>query len=793
MTGTKKCRISVPILAVITAATLLSTFSSLAGGLIIYYQGIESLEDAVKQTSASELLSLRQGVLGIDDQIVESFGVIKTFFFAGQQVDSDDTADWNKQLASFMFAQVNSSEIIYYVAIALHVFQPQALAHDHIYCSVWSDEWSNGTRTMTLGEYGPHLKDGFYNATKPARKLAPTWALNREGKQTEFLGIWNASIDGYAENLIDYNIDPREDVLKDGYEHATLVKGAHSERFRDIRLYHSPEAERPFLYGYSNIDAVYFPPAAPHRWNKFRAARVSVGYLSSAYTKVFSKFSTLEADETTIFLVNRANGRVYGATTPGFSVVPAECQLSGMKSEEATNNGCFSNVTHHFDDRVRDAFTEMADEEDGAFVKKSVGGESHFIGRRLVRADMELIWMRPVSTVDGEVREALTLLIIFVCLVLVFDTSISVLEVFFIAFPLRNLATSIQAIGNMETEDAAFAIKSYEAKCLMVTEIRKLIQGMGATVSRLEEFRTFMPEVVLGKLDTEDDTVDEATPNGSHMTMTSASRTSHKSSMGTSRTVEGVQSNLALHLGPNRPISLLALNVVKWSETVCKGEEVVSRHSDLVTSVLGIMQHHGGCVEIFQGDRFLLAWGGIRRHSDTALKCLTCALHCNDKISNLSAAVASGKARSGNMGNNQLRRATLISPVVPWVVYLENFNKASGTKVTTDTSVTLTLANYFLFRVVEGVANKSGAVIPLSTVVKKLETQQTEWMYQLEEAQGMNEYAADNAFATSVIKEDWSSIHALPSKNDVLHKFYIAYENKRFVPLKQFYIREDCQ
>eukprot|EP01061_Rhynchopus_euleeides_P027837 TRINITY_DN4524_c0_g2_i1.p1 TRINITY_DN4524_c0_g2~~TRINITY_DN4524_c0_g2_i1.p1 ORF type:complete len:841 (+),score=291.54 TRINITY_DN4524_c0_g2_i1:108-2525(+) len=783
---------NIPIMAVILSAMLMSTSSSLAGGLLIYFQGLDSLERSMKQTSESEVRSLRDGVLAVDEKFVEYVSLVKQFFYSEQQINTTDTHEWTRRMNSLFFAQVNSSETLYYVAFMLHSYGAQDAIQDMVYATVWADLLKDGSREFVLAESGPFIEPT--NMNTEGQLIVNAYSMTEQtGNIEDFLYVWNSSFRGYAADGVTYTIDPRNDVtdVASGFAPLHRIPDAHSERKAGPRLWHSPAKD--FLYSYHNIDAIFVPPAAPHVWNKYRAVRITVGYLTDAFLEVFVRHAKVEG--TTILLVNRREGRVLASTEPGFTVVPPECQDMGWKGEFARDMGCFMNFTSHFTNTLRDAFIESGKHPSGDFTRADLGGSEHFLRRSTVSDEKELIWLRPVSTVESEVREALNLLILFVVLVLVFDTVTAVIEVVYIAMPLKKLLSAIRAIGEMQTEEAQFSITRYEDKSVMVTEIRGLMEGMLATIGRLEEFRTFMPEVLVGNHDSEqDDTQDESTV--AH-TQRSGSKTSHtfgsatsKSSLDPSRMP--AETNLKLYLSSKRHIGILALNIVKWSTTVGAQEDssMMQAHSDIVSHVLQVTASKGGTVDSFQGDRFLIGWNTVKRAADVIQKVCHTAMQLHEVLNphKLSISLCSGKGRMGNLGNHNVRRFTVVSPLIAWAMLLEQFNKEYGLRVTTDDTMMKCIKNMFLYRVLDAIVTpKTKTAVPVGEIIRPVEAQNTEWMYQLEDVENRDEFAVCNTFALAVIREDWAAIRSTPDKpSPYMDLFLASHRDRAFHPLSLF-------
>eukprot|EP01061_Rhynchopus_euleeides_P013142 TRINITY_DN23031_c1_g2_i1.p1 TRINITY_DN23031_c1_g2~~TRINITY_DN23031_c1_g2_i1.p1 ORF type:complete len:898 (+),score=265.92 TRINITY_DN23031_c1_g2_i1:288-2696(+) len=754
---------------------------------------------------------LIEGVTGVDNTIVEYISMIQQFFYSQQQINSRDTHDWTQRMNSLFFAQVNSSSMLYYAAVMLHPYGTRWTA-PHVYATVWCDVLKDGSRLFLVGENGPFMNPSKDHGNLLVDVFAIDTATGSPGG--ERLYLWNASVAGYETDYVTYTIDPRVGTMAEalGYGESRLIPQAQSERKAGPRLWHSPDMD--FLYSYHNIDAIFVPPPAPHPWHSFRAVRVTVGYLSSAFQDVFTKHAKIEG--TTILLVNRRNGRVLASTLPGFTVIPPECQgVLALQGERAEESGCYTNITAHFSDKVREAYDHLGTTNPGRFIRASVGGGEHFLRRAIVAEEKELIWLRPVSAVEGEVRTALYYLILFVLLVVVFDTATAVAEIVFIALPLKRLSKSISSIGRLQTGHALSCIDTYEGNVLMVREIRSLMVGMTDTIGRLTEFRTFMPHVVLEDDDGEADSPPPVTPPPQSQggqagqavqghvqegddekrddealdVMTIGSRCSSERSISVSE--DRAADLLRLYVAPKRNIALLSINVVRWNGTVGTqvDQALLLAHSELVSDVAMITGLKGGTLDSFQGDRFLVGWNTARRTTDFVSNSCTSSLdlHRALKKHKLSIAVCKGTGRVGTLGNFTARRFTVLSPLVAWVSMLEMFNKHFGLRVTTDEPTLVSVRSYCMYRVVNGLySEKTHATVVLGEITHETHTRNTEWMYQLQDLESKDPFGLYNEFARLVIHQDWAAIGEVPRYHPLFDIFFKSYNKQEFRPVLLF-------
>ena len=110
----------VPILVVITVATFLSTAASLGGGLMMYLEGLASLQESVRTTSASEVDQLRVATLATFDRTATYGKAMRTFLWSTERLPPGSTMDDAVSLSRSLFhAEVMNSGMLYYISYML--------------------------------------------------------------------------------------------------------------------------------------------------------------------------------------------------------------------------------------------------------------------------------------------------------------------------------------------------------------------------------------------------------------------------------------------------------------------------------------------------------------------------------------------------------------------------------------------------------------------------------------------------------------------------------------------------
>ena len=240
-------------------------------------------------------------------------------------------------------------------------------------------------------------------------------------------------------------------------------------------------------------------------------------------------------------------------------------------------------------------------------ITKSLDGDEFYALNAHLLGDVEIMWLRPTSTIKGKVQKALTYLIIFSVLVLVFDCLVSASEVFFIAMPLKKLEFAIDQIGAMRTEAALEVLAEFEKMLVAVWEIRRVFAGMLTTTKQLQEYKAFMPQSVLYASTEEELTISERTSRAASepRNVMNTSAMSRRSGIGSS-----------LVLPPSPKINKTETKVSRRAcvTVVCAGirgfHDAVDQNPDL--AVATHTRHHHGVEEAAWHRRRFVRRQGIR-------------------------------------------------------------------------------------------------------------------------------------------------------------------------------------
>ena len=790
-----------PILCVFAVATLVSTCASMGGGLVMYFESLASLEATVETTSKSEVEGLENTLKRLLVLTTYTADSVRAFHYNNEVVSSHDPRVVSNQTRAFTFSNTKSMHL----GGAGYVLVPYDIADGSgVYSFVWKEPLKEkGKFHYVHGEHHKYLNhtEGLEyfpvnhsaDPPVPTRMMVHTNLLDEgTGEVDEWVYDWNGV--SYLTEMLPRDYDPRDGVPPPGWDAGLSQAVGH--KWRPPAAWRSADGS---VFTFSGYDSVHVPPPAPHPWSKYRAVLVASTLMYLPWQVDLDDYKARNA-ETTVALVD-AKLRIVFASTTGRSMID-RCMTTRNSFSVTSPLSCATRVDEI--PSLKKAFDDLVNEDvyEGTFRTMTLDGEEHFVRRSATfHQDLFLLWYRPKSTVQGKVQEALVVLIIFTALVFVFDLLVSTLEVVFIAQPMRQLSAAIQNVSNFETESATAAISRYDNAHVVIKEINSLMVGMLFTIQRLEEFRTFMPQsVVPGQQDEAEESAGQSVTSLSDGSspvsrMSSVSQTVSATAPATVNTPATV---LGLHL-TSKDVGLLYVNALGW-DTRQDSEGVLRASNALAAYVLGCVAQHSGVLDNFSGDRYLIGWNTARRTCSPATAACNTALRMSAGQGGvcafrLSCAIAFGPAKVGNVGTAQLRRFSVITPLIPWLMTMEAYAKTCNVPRVTDDATSRHLERSILCRVFDAVVReRPSKVVPLLEVVRKEEFTPQEWMYELTELDAKNgDSKAANSIVHCILKRDWEEAakqyDMLADKNDLAHIWADALRRRRFDPMRLSFSR----
>ena len=109
---------------------------------------------------------------------------------------------------------------------------------------------------------------------------------------------------------------------------------------------------------------------------------------------------------------------------------------------------------------------------------------------------VDLIWMKPVSSVNHRVIEALTHLIVCSCAIIIFDVILALCEYFTIARPLNDVVEAIVHLQKLDLISAESRLNDISIRCFGSKEVGCLIDGIRFATYSLMEYKKFLPRLL---------------------------------------------------------------------------------------------------------------------------------------------------------------------------------------------------------------------------------------------------------------------------------------------------------
>ena len=386
--------------------------------------------------------------------------------------------------------------------------------------------------------------------------------------------------------------------------------------------------------------------------------------------------------------------------------------------------------------------------------------------------------------------------------------------------PLHHLAKDMANVAVMNLE--AVHISTSVSRLSEVSAMQSSFQQM---VANLLEYRNYIPQSVLLKTDEYDTEEGGGGAGGSaqlshtrqHTSGTNSSPTGvspcdaggvltlHQSHSITSSSLSGESGSLptsggrgsreqikAVYAAPEsmkrRSISVAYFNVRGWHRIIKEKlePELLQLHSAYVAEVIDGVQGCRGVCDTFLGDRILATFNAYAVVNFHRLACLKSAVHVAKKLDetlgiSVSYACASGDAMIGHMGCKGMKKVTINSTAVPWVVALERYNKKIGGRGLADCYINKDVTGHFVLKLCQACIfpKRSDQSIKVYEVKGTSKVEESEWMYQI---QGANAHEHWNACFAAVIRGNFdeaeSILDKVPTTDEVMSNIFHFFQKK---------------
>ena len=362
-----------------------------------------------------------------------------------------------------------------------------------------------------------------------------------------------------------------------------------------------------------------------------------------------------------------------------------------------------------------------------------------------------------LSSADAQKEDAVTVMAIVTAVAVIGLLAIAVVFTRYITSPLLKLGSEMASVAVMDLEavDTGRAVSQ-------LSEVRVMQRSFVTMVANLVEYRNYLPQSVLVN-DTENEMCRTET---THVT-TSVSGTSWHSDGASEVVIENQKALLRVEGMKKKKVSLAHMNVVSW-HAFCeqrKDEEVLCTHGSMIETILTAVLHNKGVCDTFAGDKILATFNAFAPSASHGVACVKAAHAAAKALSDvhlvmckLSYGCTTGEARVGPMGCNGMKKVSILSESMSWVVVLERWNRMNDLPGVLDHSLSREVQGQVVLRcegamLYEKLSDKAQVVYAVKELVSM---KNEEWMYQLEALEQNNPHTLWNEAFAHIIAQEFS-------------------------------------
>eukprot|EP01062_Namystynia_karyoxenos_P067279 TRINITY_DN6118_c0_g1_i1.p1 TRINITY_DN6118_c0_g1~~TRINITY_DN6118_c0_g1_i1.p1 ORF type:complete len:887 (+),score=130.88 TRINITY_DN6118_c0_g1_i1:69-2663(+) len=778
-------RVALPAKMLMLATTVLSTLVSFFGGLLMYLEGLRIIEDTVQEISRVELRSTADL---LNRSIMETVAISDAYTTLLTGWSGFPTKEaWQSFLQVDQFGRTRSSNL-YGIGIAAVPLVNVVGNESGFMQLVWWDPLADGTRDWLTAAYLPRY---WGRCTDSPRSDT----LQHRCVVGHHLDPVNGSVMGFAyqwsDNLIiEVSDGGRWDKQQAGWEE----KGAVWWRRPDV--WHSKD-NTSYIYGTLMRTVRKQPPGHPiwgagyklliPAWNTFYHWEAEL------------RRADVQAVLVATFLRDGLDSQAI-ATNVGEPLLLNCTERSSVTGSGTGRTPCIVTLRDLRPD-IQEACVKANMTQADRFFRTSIGGSAHWVMRLIVletREDydemdnIELVWMRRVSTVEDELHRALYFFIGFVAAVFIFDVGVLLVEVRHIAQPLERLEWAMRPVDQM---DLSASYSRLEGVCpgggFSVTEVHRLVRRFRHTLDALTTYRPFLPQSCLHR-DADADDMDSLS-GASRAQRASASQRQpspavseeRAQSTGTKeRVINGLSTSSALSESvgaqtaqpQHMAVTLLAVNgrgLLKSSafrESPRAAAEMIGAGANQFATT--VAQFHGN-VDLVSGDHHFASFGAAHRCTSHRTKALSCAwaLRAERGALQSSAAVCSGAAFCGDFGGAAIMRFMVIGGLPCVLPTLERMASQRAIDVLIDSRVHQDAVSWSCCLIDRVVHPKlfTGPFSVWSVTARMQDEDGHEWMYQLVRVR--DPYDVHNTVLTHILKGELraarAAIAAVPEQEEL--------------------------
>eukprot|EP01062_Namystynia_karyoxenos_P000441 TRINITY_DN10153_c0_g2_i1.p1 TRINITY_DN10153_c0_g2~~TRINITY_DN10153_c0_g2_i1.p1 ORF type:complete len:846 (+),score=164.18 TRINITY_DN10153_c0_g2_i1:128-2665(+) len=816
--------VKMPAKLLLVLAAIISVVSSFLGGFIMYLEGLNVIEETVKEISeADTLLSAR----GLQQSFLDVYWT------------SDSVHDlllrWNEfttlhQFYRFLerdqFARTKNSENVYCIGMEIIPLDNTLDNPNALYQMVWWDPLTDEQhiqrndgkdRLWVSGHYFPEYwghpschDEGTDMSQVPNQEKRCVAAHKMHPETGALLEL--------VYNYTDLQLNQLSDALPRWNAQQVGWRENGASFWRAASVWYSPD-DTPNAYSGFYRTLPMFDQRHPLLARYQMTFPVFISFL--AWQDRLTGFKS-EAILVATFIDDGMASQVFG-TNSGEELMKQGCNR--VSAAVGSRNPCIV-VLEDLSPTIQDAAVVLNRTKENTFLKDSISGGEHWLRRRVIhranengRVDelqsIHMLWLRPTSAVQDKINRGRNFFIGFVCGIFVFEVLILVIQLLKIGIPLTKVADAMGYIDSLDLDTAEEKIGGVADSCFVISEISSVVISFTKAIRALRLYKEYLPqsclvdegddeeaEEALNKSTAEHDKSGRRVSRAQSMRSKASSKGSGESAMSAASSLQQVKQTAAKRLGTEvskKVISTLVCNIRGLHDLLPKPGHLQTMHKAALDSVNGAAKMARGMFDGVVGDRAKCSWNAIRvatRHRALVAQCAALVqadTHNADWRASIGA--AAGDALCGPMGTEGIRFFGIIGKVVSWVTAMERVAASMPgreTVILVDDGVMKEAStdNFFRWHMQALYSKRSSAPLELWQLMKPRGAQaEEEWMYQLEAASSSDPWVLYNNTVKGALTAD-GALPARPEVQDaqVDHWFSALYGGQ--VPLTTQIIRD---
>eukprot|EP01060_Flectonema_neradi_P002271 TRINITY_DN1137_c0_g1_i11.p1 TRINITY_DN1137_c0_g1~~TRINITY_DN1137_c0_g1_i11.p1 ORF type:complete len:883 (+),score=162.87 TRINITY_DN1137_c0_g1_i11:52-2649(+) len=377
------------------------------------------------------------------------------------------------------------------------------------------------------------------------------------------------------------------------------------------------------------------------------------------------------------------------------------------------------------------------------------------------------------SKADDDKKQSFTIMLVAVLVSAILLLGVGVMFTKVIISPLLVLQRDMECVAQMKLDNV-----DGDRPVSSLSEVRAMELSFRQMIKNLIEYRNYMPQSVL--IDADETGVEDASEDGETRPSAESKKSSGAStSMASSKAGVAAQNQMLTDTTlKKKNISVVTFNVIEFHKLIHGKSDgkVHELHQQVLTTITTKVASLKGVCDTFSGDQVLATFNAVRPASGYALASAQAGKGAAQELKEvvqLSFACGSGDGKVGNMGIKGMKKFSILSTSVPFVVELEKLNRKYGLSGLIDhyqngpVSVGTTLTKVFSITC----PKRDAKPITAFEIVGLREVAEEEWMYQLENAAESNKSPWNETFE-AIMTGDWDAAGKSFENCDKQHPLY---------------------